>query len=115
MLIDIEEIPHLHEYLTEQSNEDTKRFHLFLSRISGQKLVDVFRILNENKSFDWSNYADRDDLIQALEKEFNISITQIDPKEPMTYFNMFSCIMDARRNTRTISTSELPDQSLRKG
>jgi len=115
MLIDIEEIPHLQEYLTEQSSEDTRRFHLFLSRISGKKLVDVFRVLSENKDFDWCQYAGRDKLIQALEKEFNISITQIDPNEPMTYFNMFSCIMDARRNAQTISTSELPDQSLRKG
>ena len=96
MLIDIEEIPHLQEYLTEQSTEDTRKFHLLLSRISGKKLVDVFRILSENKDFDWCQYAGRDKLIQALEKAFNISITQIDPNEPMTYFNMFSYIYGSK-------------------
>ena len=98
MLIDIEEIPHLHEYLTEQSSEDTKKFHLLLSRISGMKLVDVFRLLNENKDFDWSQYTDHDQLIHELEQAFNITITPNDPQEPMTYFNMFSYIMEARRN-----------------
>ena len=100
MLIDIEEIPHLQEYLTEQSTEDTRKFHLLLSRISGKKLVDVFRVLSENKDFDWSQYADRDKLIQALETEFNIIIAPNDPQEPMTYFNMFSYIMEARRNAQ---------------
>ena len=99
MLIDIEEIPHLQEYLTERLSEDTRKFHLLLSRISGKKLVDVFRILGENKDFDWSQFVDRDKLIQSLEKEFDIIIAPNAPQEPMTYFNMFSYIMEARRNT----------------
>ena len=98
MLIDIEEIPFLHEYLTEQSSEDTRRFQLFLSRISGKRLIDVCRTLNENKYFDWSQCVDRDKLIQELEQEFKITITNNNPDEPMTYFNMFSHIMEARRN-----------------
>ena len=98
MLIDIEEIPFLHEYLTEQSSEDTRRFHLFLSRISGKRLIDVCRILNENKYFDWSQYADRDQLIHEIEREFEITISRNKPDEPMTYFNMFSYIIEARRN-----------------
>ena len=98
MLIDIEEIPYLHEYLAEQSSEDTRRFHLFLSRVSRKRLIDVCRTLNENKYFDWSQYVDRDELTQALEQEFNITISNNNPDEPMTYFNMFSHIMEARRN-----------------
>lgn len=97
MLIDIEEIPFLHEYLTEQSREDTRRFQLFLSRISGKRIIDVCRTLNENKHFDWSQYMDRDKLIQELEQEFKITITNNNPDEPMTYLNMFSHIMEARR------------------
>ena len=99
MMIDIGKIPHLQEYLTEQSSEDIRRFHSLLSRISGKKLVDVFRLLRENKDFDWSQHADRDEWIQALEKEFDVTNPQIADDEPMTYFNMFSCIMAAKRNT----------------
>ncbi len=99
MMIDIGKIPHIQEYLTEQSNEEIRKFHSLLSRISGKKLVDVFRLLRESKDFDWSQYADRDEWIQALEKEFDVTISQIADDEPITYFNMFSCIMAAKRNT----------------
>ena len=99
MMIDVGKIPHLQEYLTEQSSEDIRKFHSLLSRISGRKLVDVFRLLRENKNFDWSQYADRDEWIQALEKEFDVTISQIADNEPMTYFKMFSFIVASKRNT----------------